>query len=89
MTKKSRAVLIATLLLSPTVAALAETVTCPNVAYDAFGQRRWTLEDTRVKVTGSISLFGWDIVEGHITLVATYVADDGTRRTVDCRSISH
>lgn len=75
MTKKSRAVLLATLLLSPTVAAFAETVTCPGVAYDRFGERRWTIQDTRIKVTGSISLFGWDIVEGHITLVATYVAD--------------
>ena len=68
--------------------ALAQVATCPGVVYDRYGTRKWTLAESHIKVSGGFSIFGISIIESEVTLVAVYVAEDGTRRSVDCRDIT-
>ena len=82
-----RASVLAVLLLLPSAALLAETVTCPGTVFDDWFGSKWTLTNTRVTETGGISILGITIIESEITMVGTYKSSDGRTLTVDCADI--
>jgi hypothetical protein len=86
-TTSKRASLLAVLLLSPSAALLAGTVTCPGTVFDDWFGSKWTLTSTRVVETGGISFFGVTIIESEITMAGTYKSSDGRTLTVDCADI--